>query len=911
MGDSDEEQEWNELLTERGPLVEPKPAAFDTKQLENAMKYLYSRITLNEKALKRAQNARKKSVMAERKATIALQMGNLPGSRPGTPGQPAAPPPPTDSAVFTEKWTGAGDDVNEKLNSIFEMLIKTMKNVDQIKDDMAHSAAIQAAKDDAQDEVMQMEFDSYDRKLANVLKYKDLSEAVNVMDSQMKSIEANLKRNILDSRRQVTSEIDEELERVLNQVKGVIEATEEQDKLLDERVQRLVEKEITSPTSHVTKETVIIQQQHEKQAAQDHTAIHKLKASVNKMELEHANSQNLMERLAASCEAATKRARESEDIAKKAQEEIVLATSSLNEQLHTTLNEQINTVTTSMLEANAAIETMVNEQKASSEETVQQNLAVLTGKLKEEIKQVAETTSQNLQLVTVTTREQFKTLETKQEEVIRKMVQETEEDNAHDEIEERRRMLAEIAELKAEIAELKATKEKEKDDIQNETKNMHETLRRQSMAQVQLVSTQMNTKNTEFTNRIEEMTSIQHSTKIGVKALQDNINDITKKLHQSIEGLKKENKDNTVKAIETTEKVKLNLSSAIADLDERLQKQAQSLEDEVQNFSDENIAIQGTIADLNDDLNKLATKAELWDIIEAKLDHHVKTLGKECTELEESVSSSTPTVLSMHLQRYLAGNTQRIAKLLATKADFEVIRKIVTHTDPATVDWDDEVNVLRNKFRNEFLVRVKEEAHKKHPITDMLIDEARDKFMMKLDLAVKVAISKFTRVQVGTTLLGRRQLVPTCMACDRPFNPNGGNGGDGDTRGVSQDPLPQNIRDDDSSIASYTSITDGSRNSNNYQVVPFGVDQRKLDKYVFRAGFKIPKHISSPLIVNSNALSEGFYDDEASIGSQSSLGSLSRGGNRPHTVAGRSGKNKYVGRSPKKLAPVERSPTRS
>ena len=36
---------------------------------------------------------------------------------------------------------------------------------------------VQASKDDAQDEVMQMEFDGYDRKMARVLKSKDLSEA--------------------------------------------------------------------------------------------------------------------------------------------------------------------------------------------------------------------------------------------------------------------------------------------------------------------------------------------------------------------------------------------------------------------------------------------------------------------------------------------------------------------------------------------------------------------------------------------------------------------------------------------------------------------------------------------------------------------------------------------------------------
>jgi hypothetical protein len=132
----------------------------------------------------------------------------------------------------------------------------------------------------------------------------------------------------------------------------------------------------------------------------------------------------------------------------------------------------------------------------------------------------------------------------------------------------------------------------------------------------------------------------------------------------------------------------------------------------------------------------------MWDVMESKLQNHVLTLSKECTKLEETVSSSKPTLLSEELQRYLAGNTQRIAKLVCTKADFEVIRKIVMSNDPTTVDWDEDVNKLRARYRNEFLVQVKDAAAKKHPITDLLIDEAREKFMVKLDMAIKVAMSK-------------------------------------------------------------------------------------------------------------------------------------------------------------------------
>lgn len=417
------------------------------------------------------------------------------------------------------------------------------------------------------------------------------------------------------------------------------------------------------------------------------------------------------------------------------------------------------------------------------------------------------------------------------------------------------------------------------------------------MAQVQLVSKQMSAQHTDVTNRVEELKTNEIANKLGIKTMKDNIEQLTKFMRGNIVEVKKEIKDETKKLFEQNTNTKMSLGSSIADVEEKLSQTINKLDDEVQNFNDETFAVQGSIADLNEELTKLATKSNMWDAIEKKLEHHVRTLGKECTTLEEGASSSKPTTLSLPLQRYLAGNTQRIAKLIATKADFEVIRKIVMATDPATTDWDVEVTSYRNSFLTEFIGQVQAEAMKKHPITDMLVEEAREKFLGKLSLAIKVAISKYSRVQIGSTLLGRRQLVPTCMACDRPFNKEGGaggaGGGGGDMRGVSRDPLPMRP-DDDSSIASYTSMADGSRNSNNYNVVPFGVDQRKLDKYVFRAGFKIPKHINSPLQVGGGG-PDMFYPDDGSMGSLDSMGSLGSGGGsrRPHTVAyGRKGGGK-------------------
>jgi hypothetical protein len=63
---------------------------------------------------------------------------------------------------------------------------------------------------------------------------------------------------------------------------------------------------------------------------------------------------------------------------------------------------------------------------------------------------------------------------------------------------------------------------------------------------------------------------------------------------------------------------------------------------------------------------------------------------------------------------------------------------------------------------------------------------------------------------------------------------------------------------------------------------------------VFRAGFKIPKHVSSPLEVGGAAYG---FDDDGSVGSMSSIGTM---GSRPHTTAVGGRKGGRYG-SPKKM----------
>ena len=405
---------------------------------------------------------------------------------------------------------------------MFEMLVKTMKTVEEMKDNMAHSEAIQAAKDDAQDEVMQMEFDSYDRKFANVLKYKDLQEAMGMLDAQLKSTEAGLNRKVLETSRNLNESLDHELEKVLGQVKGVIEATEEQDKLMDEKVERLVQRilegggsgggegergsggganegggrgmggggfgggtvskeqagqsktkftmlfeapsfpplnpsTIPLPQMLMSKETVIIQQQHEKQQRQDHALINKLKERVNKMELENAKAMNLLERLSKQCEAASERAVKSEATTEMLGKTLKESTTQIHETLTQNLVESFNTINNTISEQKIITETIIKETKETIKEEREVAMRDLQVAVKEDIEVVkVEVKKDTEKFVEQAVETEVKQVEERQEKKIVEMVGEGMKEEQAEVKGEQTHLEDEIAKLKEEIEGLKS-----------------------------------------------------------------------------------------------------------------------------------------------------------------------------------------------------------------------------------------------------------------------------------------------------------------------------------------------------------------------------------------------------------------------------------------------------------------------
>ena len=406
------------------------------------------------------------------------------------------------------------------------------------------------------------------------------------MDAQMKGIESNMKRMVLSNRRDITENVDEHLDRVLGQVKGVIDAGEEQERLLEAKVERMVQKMIDSPSGVNTTETVIIQQQQEVQKAQDHGLLSKLKNSVNAMELDHTKSQNLIERLAEQCEMASERAKTSEAKANQMEELILQTTQSLSSEFEKSLVDQMAAMNETMDDMSTAAATSEADNKAAHEEEMQTQLALLTGKMKKEISDAAAQHSETLSALQATQAESIAALEERQKVEIKSIVAAAEADGNATSLHDMKQAKEEIILLKEQLAALSDTSTGMKTELQEETKKVEEKVRRQSMAQVQLVSKQMTTKNQEFDTRVEEMNTAQSTTQVVVQSVKENVEEFVEKLQKQINSLKKDVEDKNKLLTTMQMSTKQKLSSNLSELDEKISKMTQRLEDEVQ-VSDE------------------------------------------------------------------------------------------------------------------------------------------------------------------------------------------------------------------------------------------------------------------------------------------------------------------------------------
>ena len=198
--------------------------------------------------------------------------------------------------------------------------------------------------------------------------------------------------------------------------------------------------------------------------------------------------------------------------------------------------------------------------------------------------------------------------------------------------------------------------------------------------------------------------------------------------------------------------------------------------------------------ELRDSFSTLVTKESFWDVMEKRSAWHADRLAKYCNDTESTCSSSAAPRLTGESQKHMSGHAQRIAKVIAAKADATVLESMVGVGVPKpeqlagfALQWDEKVDSARDSILAAFVGTVEKVAKRNRPRglgEDVFVLEARKMFLETLKLALRLALSKFTRVLPAETMLGTRGLAAqngACAACARPF---GRDNGPGDRRGA-------------------------------------------------------------------------------------------------------------------------------
>ncbi|KAG5189909.1 hypothetical protein JKP88DRAFT_286456 [Tribonema minus] len=345
----------------------------------------------------------------------------------------------------------------------------------------------------------------------------------------------------------------------------------------------------------------------------------------------------------------------------------------------------------------------------------------------------------------------------------------------------------------------------------------------------------------------------------------------------------------------------------------------------------------------------LASKGLFWESTDIKLAAHVEEVARVSLQVEAAAAAAPPERASErnggkrggsappgapHLApdalRVLAGNTQRVAKLIAAKADYEVIRLVSRAEDPGAEghDWDARVETLRGAFLAQFSADARNVLRKRAPHQGPAAEAARGRFLARVDGALRVALSKYRPTTPGATLFGRvRVVAQACVACDRPF----ATAADGLPCAVSAPPGGNHAAAKPPALPTETSIAvrnnfrpstctgsptkrsgggvevngdDGDVESEvPLHVAPFGFgggggggggggsDVQKPQAYVYRGGFKLPKHsqVSSAALLSCSLpnLSDALGGNGNGGGGGGS--GSSRRQARPQTSAGSSG----------------------
>lgn len=225
---------------------------------------------------------------------------------------------------------------------------------------------------------------------------------------------------------------------------------------------------------------------------------------------------------------------------------------------------------------------------------------------------------------------------------------------------------------------------------------------------------------------------------------------------------------------------------SIPDLLTQLDVQRTESTDQLLRLEQDIEGLSGSYEQLHGSVQALVTRSNHWAALDVRLQEYHESLVKHCRHIfaRSSLSSYGPDqvlqlqgrglLLKKETVDLIASHSYRIAKTIALKADYDIIRHNVESKDTLT---DNQCDAKILQSRETYLMRFLEGV--KRAVEVGLDGEGRasgiteiiTQFHSKLEQAIRLALSKFSRIHTGRSLFGKISLEAeaACLACNRQF----------------------------------------------------------------------------------------------------------------------------------------------
>jgi len=243
-----------------------------------------------------------------------------------------------------------------------------------------------------------------------------------------------------------------------------------------------------------------------------------------------------------------------------------------------------------------------------------------------------------------------------------------------------------------------------------------------------------------------------------------------------------------LKLVKEDDVVALGPNPSIPDLLAELGIQRAETAHILERLEEETVALLSSCTQLQGSVQALATRDNQWAVLDARLHEHYQNLVNHCVVVMVrpfSLSSSQPSsgpeqllklegralLLKNETQDVIATHSYRIAKTIALKADYDVICNSMERKDSLTdEECDASISQSRETYLTRFLDAVRTGVDKAIvKDTGIGMRESLAQFHLKLEQAIRLALSKFSRIHVVRSLFGKiiSPTQVTCLSCDR------------------------------------------------------------------------------------------------------------------------------------------------